>query len=109
MSHPINPRYLGAGKRAADQMMAAAFPPMTQPPPTPPLTGPTDVPPDIPAIATLEPGQRLMLVLKRTISDQEAKRLLKVMKERYPDVEFGILTGVDGVVILPPSDEAADQ
>lgn len=74
-------------------------------------TGPAEAgggataPPDIPAIANIQPGQRIMLIFKRTLSQVEVQRLLSQAEARYPDVEFGILTGVDGVVILPPSEE----
>lgn len=109
MSHPINPRYLAAGKRDADQMMHAAFGRPEDPAETeqweqqklPRRT----TPPDIPAIVTVEPGQRILLVFKHMVSAEQARVRIGSLRAKYPDLDIDALGGVDGVIILPPTDE----
>ena len=110
MSHPINPRYLGRPYGQEVVGSAAKLPPRPQePPPPPPLTGPTPTPPDIPAIVTVEPGQRILLVFKHMVSAEQARLLIGSLRAKYPGLDIDALGGVDGVLVLPPHTEAADQ
>lgn len=59
----------------------------------------------LPAVLTIQPGQRILLAYNRALNKAEAVALIGRLTELYPDVQFHIADQVHSVVVLPQEEE----
>lgn len=58
---------------------------------------------DIERSATvLRPGDRVLLHTRRDVTMREADEIRGRLRQRFPDVEFTLASGIDGVLVAPP-------
>lgn len=57
---------------------------------------------DTRSATVLRPGDRVLVHTSRDMTRQEAAEMRGKLGERFPDVEFTLACGVDGVLVAPP-------
>jgi hypothetical protein len=62
------------------------------------------VKPEKPLIAiTIKPGDRVMVLLPQTASQQEVAQVQQYLKNWAPGTEFLVLSGPESIVVIPPT------
>lgn len=56
-----------------------------------------------PEVILIQPGQRVLLVVNRPLTREEANMIRQRLSETLPEVEIGVAGGIDGVIVLPPA------
>lgn len=56
-----------------------------------------------PAAATLviRPGDHVLVALRDVVARDHAERLKGMLRARFPEVEFSVITGVQALAVMP--------
>lgn len=57
-------------------------------------------------LTVIRPGDTVLVRVPQDTKPKDAERLLERMRERLPDVEWCVLSGVDGVHVYRPQGDA---